>query len=331
MASLALAGTTACSSEEGEPATEAAETSAAEASEESGGTEDAESSDIVTVSHAYGETEVPVNPENIATLDATWSNALGELGVDITMALTMSQLEDGGPWADYTAKDTASYDAAAGESILANIEKIAAQEPDVILAGYLPDQDTYDKLNEIAPTVGVVGGGLVNDWREATLIAGQITDRESEAQAAIDEVDAQIEAVREAHPGLEGATGAFVQISPQGFAVVTEDTDPANEFLSDLGVTVPAEIKEAGQDGGRAFISEENIGIFNTDMLLSWPIGADPADTQGWNELEPVKNDTVFTADFITANAIGTPTVQSVPWALEQLEPIFEKLDEVRG
>ena len=122
-----------------------------------------------------------------------------------------------------------------------------------------------------------------------------------------------------------------MQISPQGFAVVTEDTDPANEFLSDLGVTVPDEIKEAGQDGGRAFISEENIGIFNTDMLLSWPIGADPADTQGWNELEPVKNDTVFTADFITANAIGTPTVQSVPWALEQLEPIFEKLDEVRS
>lgn len=137
------------------------------------------------------------------------------------------------------------------------------------MAGYLPDQDAYDKLSKIAPTVGVVGGGLVNDWREATLIAGQITDRESEAQAAIDEVDAQIEAVREAHPGLEGATGAFVQISPQGFAVVTEDTDPANEFLSDLGVIVPAEIKEAGQDGGRAFISEENIGIFNTDMLLS--------------------------------------------------------------
>ena len=328
MASLALAGTAACSSEDGEPATETAETSVTEAGEHSG---DAETSETITVSHAYGETEVSLNPESIATLDGTWSNALGELGVDISMALTVSQLEDGGPWADYAAENTASYDTAAGESILANIEKIAAQKPDVILAGYLPDQDAYDKLSEIAPTVGVVGGGLVNDWREATLIAGQITDHESEAQAAIAEVDAQIEAVREAHPGLEGATGAFVQISPQGFAVVTEDTDPANEFLSDLGVTVPAEIKGASQDGGRAFISEENIGIFNTDMLLSWPIGADPADAQGWNELEPVKNDTVFTADFITANAIGTPTVQSVPWALEQLEPALQRLDEVRS
>lgn len=331
MASLALAGTAACSSEDGEPATETAETFAAEAGEDSGDAETSEASENITVSHAYGETEVPLNPESIATLDGTWSNALGELGVDITMALTVSQLEDGGPWADYAAENTASYDTAAGESILANIEKIAAQKPDVILAGYLPDQDAYDKLSKIAPTVGVVGGGLVNDWREATLIAGQITDRESEAQAAIDEVDAQIEAVREAHPGLEGATGAFVQISPQGFAVVTEDTDPANEFLSDLGVIVPAEIKEAGQDGGRAFISEENIGIFNTDMLLSWPTGADPADAQGWNDLEPVKNDTVFSADFITANAIGTPTVQSVPWALEQLEPTLQRLDEVRS
>ncbi|MDN6313285.1 ABC transporter substrate-binding protein [Corynebacterium casei] len=318
MASLALAGTAACSSEDGEPATETAETSAAEAGEDSGDAETSEASENITVSHAYGETEVPLNPESIATLDGTWSNALGELGVDITMALTVSQLEDGGPWADYAAENTASYDTAAGESILANIEKIAAQKPDVILAGYLPDQDAYDKLSEIAPTVGVVGGGLVNDWREATLLAGQITDRESEAQAAIDEVDAQIEAVREAHPGLEGATGTFVQISPQGFAVVTEDTDPANEFLSDLGVIVPAEIKEAGQDGGRAFISEENVGIFNTDA-------------QGWNELEPVKNDTVFSADFITANAIGTPTVQSVPWALVQLEPTLQRLDEVRS
>ena len=264
MASLALAGTAACSSGEGAPATDSAETSAAEAGEDSGDAETTETSETIAVSHAYGETEVPLNPESIATLDGPWSNALGELGVDITMALTVSQLEDGGPWADYSAENTASYDTAAGENILANIEKIA-------------------------PTVGVVGGGLVNDWREATLIAGQITGHESEAQAAIDEVDAQIEAVREAHPRLEGATGAFVQISPQGFAVVTDDTDPANEFLSDLGVTVPDEIKEAGQDGGRAFISEENIGIFNTDMLLSWPIGADPADTQGWNELEPVK------------------------------------------
>ena len=66
-------------------------------------------------------------------------------------------------------------------------------------------------------------------------------------------------------------------------------------------------------------------------MLLSWPTGADPADAQGWNELEPVKNDTVFSADFITANAIGTPTVQSVPWALEQLEPTLQRLDEVRS
>lgn len=108
MASLALAGTAACSSEDGEPATETAETSAAEAGEDSGDAETSEASENITVSHAYGETEVPLNPESIATLDGTWSNALGELGVDITMALTVSQLEDGGPWADYAAENTTS-------------------------------------------------------------------------------------------------------------------------------------------------------------------------------------------------------------------------------
>lgn len=43
--------------------------------------------------HAEGTTEISVKPQRIVSLDQTWSDALGKLGVDIAMVMHSEQLE----------------------------------------------------------------------------------------------------------------------------------------------------------------------------------------------------------------------------------------------
>lgn len=69
------------------------------------------------------------------------------------------------------------------------LEAVADRNPDVIFAGYLPEQETYDKLAAIAPTVATVGEGMVDDWREVTTVAGEIVDKEEDAADAIEGTD----------------------------------------------------------------------------------------------------------------------------------------------
>lgn len=311
---LSLAGTSACASAESD----------------SGSSGDG-AGETITVEHAQGKTEVPVKPERIVSLDQTWSDALGELDVDLAMAMHAKQLDSGGPWASWKAEQEVTYDGLSASNTTADhLEEISAAEPDLILAGYLPDEKTYDRLSEIAPTVGVIGDGVVNDWRETTKIAGEIVAQKDQAEELVSDVEAQITKTREDHPGLKGATGVFGQVSANGLAAATDEADPANKFLSDLGIVIPDDIQAAGGDEGRAFISPEKIDLLNTDLMIMWPIDTDPTEITGWDKLSPVQNDTYVTADVVSATAMSTPTVTSVPWALEELAPVFTRIDDLR-
>jgi len=209
-----------------------------------------------------------------------------------------------------------------------DVEKVAEADPDVIFAGYLPDQATYDRFNQIAPTIATVGSSpMSDDWREATTVAGDILGRSDDAKSLIEDAEQAFTDAKENHPALDGATGSFGQISEQGLAMVTGDADPANVFLTDLGIVIPEEIKATSLNGSRAFISEEN-----TDLLYMWSVGVEakdvPTTVKGWDQLTPVKNGTAFLADTDAAMAISNPTILSVVWELEQLEDTFTALDD---
>lgn len=286
---------------------------------------------IVTVSHSMGETEVPVNPERIVTLANQWFDTLSALDEEVTLSLVPElQGSDQLPWNDAKAQETVNYDAASADAISQNVELIASAEPDVIFAAGL-DDDTYAKLSAIAPTVALVGDGVVNDWRDMLTVSGEIFDKEDRAEQLLDEANGRIDQVREENPGLEGATVAFGQVSPNGLAVVTDLNDPANEFLTDLGLVVPEDIQNAGDGASRAFIAEENIKLLDTDMLLMWAIDIDPSTISGWDDLMSVRNNTLYQLDSTGGTAFGTPSVLSVGWSLDQLAPQIAALDEVRG
>ncbi|WP_420098754.1 ABC transporter substrate-binding protein [Corynebacterium sp.] len=291
----------------------------------------ADTSDTISVTHSMGTTDVPTSPETVVSFSPAWTDAFSALGSPVSVEYRTEGYDADYPWAGNDSGEVRTYSSSAdgrGETS----EDIAAVDPDVIFVSWVPDQATYDKLNAIAPTVAVVGDNTQgDDWREVTELAGEVLGKTDEAADLIREVDDKVTATKDAHPGLDGATAAFGQVSDQGLAVVTSDADPANEILTDLGMTIPEEIKDASQDGSRAFIAEENINLLNTDFLAMWAIGTDPSELDGWDQLTAVESGAAYLPDGTAAMSLSQPTVKSVPWTLDVLDDNFTAVDEARG
>jgi iron complex transport system substrate-binding protein len=283
----------------------------------------------VSVTHSMGTTEIPTDPEKVVSFSAAFTDAFSALGEPVDVEFRTDYYKDAAPWEKNDSGEVFSYPMSGN----LDVEKIAGADPDVIFAGYVPDKATYDRLNQIAPTVATVGGSTQSDdWREATTIAGEVLGKKDEAEKLVDDADKTIDGAKDKYPSLDGATAAFGQISDHGLAVVTGDTDPANKFLTDLGIVIPDDIKAASQDGARAFISEENTDLLDTDMLFMWPVNIPesevPTKVKGWNDLTSVKDGTAYLADDEAARALGTPTILAVGWAMDTLDPTFAALQK---
>lgn len=286
-------------------------------------------SGTVEVTHTMGTTEVPEDPGKIISFSPSFTDVFSALGRPVDVEYRTDFYGEPGPWENGDSGETLTYPMTGTP----DVEKVAEADPDVIFAGYLPDQATYDRFNQIAPTIATVGSSpMSDDWREATTVAGDILGRSDDAKSLIEDAEQAFTDAKENHPALDGATGAFGQISEQGLAMVTGDADPANVFLTDLGIVIPEEIKAASLNGSRAFISEENTDLLNTDLLYMWSVGVEakdvPTTVKGWDQLTPVKNGTAFLADTDAAMAISNPTILSAVWELEQLEDTFTALDD---
>lgn len=286
----------------------------------------------VSVTHAFGTTEVPSNPEHALSFSQTWTDAFAELGSPVATQVVNDQFADGQPW------DTEGTDVA-GTTVPVSVtsadlvttlgmEAIAEQNPDVIFAGFLPDQATYDALSDIAPTVATVGEGKVDDWRAVTTAAGEILGQSDEAEEKIGEVDDAMAQVTETYPALEGATFAYAAYRAQSFTVITSPDDASNAFFADLGMTQATD-QITGTESGRGIaVSAENLDLLDMDLLVLWITGETPDDLPGWSDLPSVENGSAAQLQTVAATALGAPTVRSVPWVLDEMDPYFAALQE---
>ncbi len=161
------------------------------------------------VEHAFGETEIPENPERIATVQ--WSNhevplALGV--VPVGMAAANFGDEDGDgllPWVEDRLEELdAEAPVLFDETDGIDFEAVADTEPDVILAGYSGlTQEDYDTLSEIAPVVAYPETAWGTTWRESIEINSAGMGMAEEGEELIADIEAEIEEIASAHPELE--------------------------------------------------------------------------------------------------------------------------------
>ncbi len=279
----------------------------------------------VTVETGYGEITIAEKPERIVVLGGNYSDMLAAMDVVPVATSIASTATDAAsivgvyPWLD--GADLGEVDAAMiGADYKAQLEAIAAHQPDLILANtWQVDEDLYKQISEIAPTFTGTHIGN-NDWDETTEVLGKLTGEEEAASAAIAEVEAAYAAAREKLPELEGLTYMSTRFDPNGFGFGN------GSWLDGFGL-VPAELQDNTQSGTET-VSLENIERMDADVLIIWFYETDPATLENdprYAELPSVKNGLAFDVDFTTANATNSAGPLSLTWAIERMVPEFEK------
>jgi iron complex transport system substrate-binding protein len=297
----------------------------------SGSSSDGASAEGATIEHAFGETTVPADPQNVVTLgwgSADASIALGVVPVAIPFEGYAGDENGVLPW----IKDALDE---AGEEVPTVLpdspdeppyEAIAEADPDVILAVYSGITDEqYEKLSEIAPTVAYPDQAWSTPWRDVISTVGEALGKSDEATTLLADIDDQLAAKAEEHPEFAGKTIAAVWDTAGTFYVYKKE-DPRVEFMLDLGfVNAPAVDELANGDATFYYtLSYEQLDKLQADVVLAY------ADTQADADAFLAAPQTSVIPAVAAGNvaqlvgteyvsAVSPPTALSLPWGLDEL------------
>lgn len=211
----------------------------------------------VTVTHAQGETTVPVDPETVVTFDLATLDTLDALGVEVD-GLPKSNLP--GRLARFDTEDVLDV----GTLFEPDYEAVNAAAPDLIIVGGR-SSEALPELAKIAPTID-----LTNDWadfrgsvEENSRVLGQVFDKADEVEQLIADLDADIEATR----ALAADAGDALVVMTAAGEVTAYGPGSRFGFLHDeLGVTPAVEDVEAATHGEA--VSFEFLAETNPDRLF---------------------------------------------------------------
>lgn len=278
----------------------------------------------VTVEHVYGETAVPAVPERVVTIDLQWADTMLALGIEpVGYTVDSFMPDETVPWQDLPA-DAEALDIGAGLPL----ERIAALEPDMIVGSYsIADEQTYEQLSAIAPTIPNLDAAEVTPWQDLVTLAGDLLDRPDQAAEVVRVVDDEVAATAADLPDLAGRSFALAQyVVGDSMYIVADEKDGSSVFFQQLGMEMlPALLEERGDSGeARLNVSTERGDLLRADLLAFLVNGGDEsdlADIPGFDRLPG----TVAVLDYPTIVGLNTPTPLSVPYALERIRPHLEE------
>jgi iron complex transport system substrate-binding protein len=206
----------------------------------------------ITVEHAQGSTEVPVNPETVYTFDLGALDTMDALDVDV----------DGVPAANFPeslSKYAGDDYAKIGSMKEPDFEAISEGAPDlIIISGRVAA--SYEELSKIAPTIdlSVDAADSMASFKEVTGTLGRIFDKEEAAEEKLAAIDARIEETKTA--AADAGTGLIVMTS--GGEMTAYGAGSRFGLIHDvLGVQTAADVKHEGRHGEAIsfeYIAEKN-------------------------------------------------------------------------
>ncbi|MGG3912488.1 ABC transporter substrate-binding protein [Rossellomorea vietnamensis] len=140
-----------------------------------------------TVKHAMGTTEIKGTPKKVVILTNEGTEALLAMGVTPVGAV---QSWTGDPWYDHIADKMKDVEVVGTESEL-NMEAIAKLQPDLIIGNKMRQEEQYNQLKDIAPTV--MAETLRGNWKENFELYAKALNKEDKGQEVLAEYDQRIE------------------------------------------------------------------------------------------------------------------------------------------
>jgi iron complex transport system substrate-binding protein len=217
-----------------------------------------------SVTHAAGTTEVPADPQRIVT--TTDQNALLpllELGV--TPVGSAGLVGDDGA---QSFRRTSGFDTSAVEFTGAygepNLEAVASLRPDLVV-GYEFDEEYYDDLAQIAPTVLVQV--FDRPLTEALLQFASVVGREERARELQAEYEARVEELRSRlGDRLDTLSVTVLTAGDPGTFYRADSGQAIGTVVDDLGLLrVEA---QASDDGLQDALSLEQLSTRDADVVL---------------------------------------------------------------
>ena len=283
----------------------------------------------VSIPHKYGTTKIDAAPKRVVVVGLREQDALLALGV-VPVATTEWYGKHPGaifPWAKDELGD------AKAPTVLSNtdgieVEKVAAQQPDLILGVYSGmTEKEYSSLSKIAPTVAQPKGepDYGSSWQEETLIAGEAVGKPEEARKLVVDTEKLVADTAAKYPKLSGNTAAIVA-DYQGIFVYGPK-DVRSRLLTELGMKYPEELINAfpKQFGGQ--LSDEKTDALDVGVLVWFADGdrtkAEIKRDPLYSKLDVTKQgrDVFIHGDDRVYDATSFVSVLSMPSLMEELVP----------
>lgn len=272
---------------------------------------------------------VTIDEEPVRIVATGWGDAETALALGVQPVGASDWLAFGGdgvgPWAEGLYEESPEI---LGTMEL-SLEAIADLDPDVILdVKSSGEQDRYDALSEIAPTIGPPEGGeqYLVSWQDQVRMIAAVTGRSSQGEELIDEIDAQFVAAAAEHPEFDGATVTVGNRTASGYGAHVSGSGRV-DLMELLGFVNNPEVENLRDDGFSVEIATERLDLLDADLVLMTPIGIEASeitDDPLFQAVPAVQDGRVVVLDDDTlAAALSTNTVLSIAYALDTLVPIF--------
>jgi iron complex transport system substrate-binding protein len=283
----------------------------------------------VTITHVFGETTIPEPPKRVVSAGFTGQDDLLALGV-VPVAVTNwfgDQPFGVWPWAQPKLGNAKPVVLNLDNGI--QVQQIAGLKPDLIVATDAGlDQDTYQKLAAIAPTLAQSDGyAFYEPWKDQATAVGQAVFQPGQITSLISGVDKGFAAIADRYPQFKNKRVLLLQGKlHQDNAVAT--TGWRTEFLTQMGLAIAESITGLAVDQQRAFIPRDKIkSVLGAADLLIWTTESDKdqAELMANPDVAELRSRSVFTTKD-QAGAIAYASPLSYPLVADQLPALITNI-----
>lgn len=286
----------------------------------------------LTLSHRLGTITLNAPPQRVVALGVNDIDTAVALGITpVAINADPFALDGISPWLQGRIDSGQTNILPASTDL--PFDEIAALKPDLILAtGQFGIDNAYAHLSEIAPTLADQKGPRADTWQAQTLAIGEALGKTDQAKQLIADTEKQIAAIKQDNPGLAGKTFSLSYVfEPTQLITVNATDDFAVQFFRELGLTLPSQLTAGNTDTlANGVLTPDQINLIDADLIL---IAFDTRELEGgykananFQALSAVQKGTYLPIDLSIASGLRTPSVLSIPFTLEELRPLLEKV-----
>ena len=276
-----------------------------------------------TVTHAMGETTIEGEPKRVVVLTNEGVEAVLSMGITPVGAV---EAFTGDTWYDHTAeqlKDTKSV----GTESEPSLETIAALKPDLIIGNKMRQEEVYEQLSKIAPTV--FAETLRGDWQENFALYSKAINKEEVGKEKLAEYNQRIEDLKASLGDQTQQEVSMVRFMAGDVRIYHKDSF-SGVILEQLGFARPEE--QDKEDFAERGVTKERIPAMEGGILFyfTYETGDNEATKleEEWindplfQNLEVAKADKIFKVDDVIWNTAGGYLAANL--MLDDLETYFE-------